>query len=465
MLCIGLIIAVGFMSACSGRASASSTSSDTIVIPIEHEYSEITVEGIIYKLDHFTHTAEVLSPQNKNLTIANIKEEIKFNNELYKVTRIGNMAFESCCELTTIILPNSILEIGDCAFLFCDNLKSIILPNSVKKVGGGAFGYCHNLNEIVHNNHIFAHMPESYKGAYSVPNGIEIIADEAFDGCDQLTSVTIPNSIKHIDGIAFICCENLNIPVYNDHYFAYLPSCYHGEFRIPDGIETIASTAFFKADKIDKLIFPKSVKKIDVNDYYVDNAFIFCSSLKSFAVDSENQYFCSINGILYNKKGTKLIKVPNARYGKLLISENITAIDTFAFANTTRLNSIEVDPKNQCYSSSLDGVLFNKSKSSIVACPGGKQYTYIIPEGVKVIECGAFAWCSNLSTIVIPNSVTSIKRHAFRNCDKLSTLKIPQSVVSIEEEAFWGDSDLTLLLPESLRGKVDKGDVSEIIYY
>ena len=453
------------MSACSGKASVSSlTSSDTIEIPIEHEYSKATIEGIEYKFDHSAHTAEVLSLQNVNITVLKITEKIKYNNEWYNVTRIGNMAFKQCYELTTVILPNSILEIGTCAFIFCNNLKSVVLPNSVKKVGGDVFSYCENLNEIVHNNHIFAHLPQSYKGAYSVPNGIEIIVDGAFYKCDQLTSVTIPNSVKHIDGMAFSCCNNLSAPVYNDHLFAYLPSCWRGEFSIPEGIENIASMAFFSADKMTKLVFPKSVKGIDANDYYFNDVFLDCSSLRSFDVHPENQYFSSIDGMLYNKKGTKLIKVPNAKYGKVVILEDVTVIDTFAFANTTHLNYIEVESGNQCYSSSLDGVLFNKSKSSLVACPGGKQNSYIIPDGVEVIESGAFAF-SNLSTIVIPNSVTSIKRHAFRNCDKLSTLKIPQSVVSIEEEAFWGDSDLTLILPESLRGKVDVWAEDKVIYY
>ena len=465
LLSIGLMAFVCTMSACSGKASASSsTPSDTIVIPIEHEYSKATIDGIEYKLDHSTHTAEVLCAQDINIAVLKIKEKIKYNSEFYIVTSIGNSAFMLSRKLTTVILPNSILEIGVSAFCMCEKLKSVVLPNSVKKVGGDAFAFCDNLNEIVHNNRIFAHLPQSYKGAYSVPNGIEIIADGAFCGCEQLTSATIPNSVKHIDGLAFMSCNNLSTPVYNDQLFAYLPSCWQGEFSIPDGIESIASTAFFHADKITKIIFPKSIKGIDANDYYINNAFLNCSLLRSFDVHPENQHFSSIDGMLYNKKGTKLIKVPNAKYGKVVILENVTVIDTFAFANTTHLNYIEVESGNQCYSSSLDGVLFNKNKSSLVACPGGKQNSYIIPDGVKVIESGAFAY-SNLSTIVIPNSVTSIKRHAFRNCDKLSTLKIPQSVVSIEEEAFWGNNDLTLILPESLRGKVDVWAEDKVIYY
>lgn len=121
--------------------------------------------------------------------------------------------------------------------------------------------------------------------------------------------------------------------------------------------------------------------------------------------------------------------------GCLHIPASITDIkpNTFKFSS---FNKIEVDKNNLNYTS-INGVLFSKDKTVLLAYPKENSATsYIIPDGVKIIESTAFMGTSNLNSIVIPDGVTTIKENAFYFCSNLKNVSIPTSVKSIDESAF-----------------------------
>lgn len=121
--------------------------------------------------------------------------------------------------------------------------------------------------------------------------------------------------------------------------------------------------------------------------------------------------------------------------GCLHIPASITDIKPNAFKFSS-FNKIEVDKNNLNYTS-INGVLFSKDKTVLLAYPKENSATsYIIPDGVKIIESTAFMGTSNLNSIVIPNGVTTIKENAFYLCSNLKNVSIPTSVKSIGEYAF-----------------------------
>ena len=121
--------------------------------------------------------------------------------------------------------------------------------------------------------------------------------------------------------------------------------------------------------------------------------------------------------------------------GSLNIPASITDIKHNAF-KLSGFNKIEVDKNNSNYTS-INGVLFSKDKTVLLAYPKENSATsYIIPDGVKIIESTAFMGTSNLNSIVIPDGVTAIKENAFYLCSNLKNVSIPTSVKSIGEYAF-----------------------------
>lgn len=140
-----------------------------------------------------------------------------------------------------------------------------------------------------------------------------------------------------------------------------------------------------------------------------------------------------INGLTVTTIGKNAFALTGL--GCLNIPASITDIKPNAF-KFSGFNKIEVDKNNLNYTS-INGVLFSKDKTVLLAYPKENSATsYIIPDGVKIIESTAFMGTSNLNSIVIPNGVTTIKENAFYLCSNLKNVSIPTSVKSIGEYAF-----------------------------
>lgn len=214
---------------------------------------DVEVDGICYNLNHETKEASVTFNGNKNKTKGyenniTIPTNITIDNELYKVTSIGEEAFSHCKNLTSITIPNSVTSIDEGAFFYCQNLISInvdkgnkiydsrndcnaiihtatnklvmgckktIIPNTVTCIGRCAFEHCHGLTSITIPNSVTKFEHAAFKGcvgltSITIPNRMKSIGEFAFEYCFGLTSVIIPNSVESIEDNAFFCCEELS---------------------------------------------------------------------------------------------------------------------------------------------------------------------------------------------------------------------------------------------------------------
>lgn len=222
---------------------------------------------------------------------------------------------------------------------------------------------------------------------------------------------------------------------------------------IPSTVTAIKDEAFRHLCSLKTIFIPEGV--IEIGEKAFDN----CISLMSIEVDERNPRYCSMGGVLFDKKEHILFGCPRCMQGECIIPDGVTKLEpnTFfdvpgltrvvipqsvsevswgAFSYCDSLVSIDVDENNP-YLCSVDGVLYNKKMDVLLRFPEGKQAgEYRIPDGVTCINEFSFFNARKLAHVEIPDSVSMIGEKAFCYCDKLDLIKIPDSVKSIEYEAF-----------------------------
>lgn len=167
--------------------------------------------------------------------------------------------------------------------------------------------------------------------------------------------------------------------------------------------------------RLQSAILPENTESI------MDYAFQGCNRLKIEKIPSSVKLIS--NGAFLDCSTTDALLIPSS----------VLIIGDFAFENFN--GSINVDPNNPNYSS-IDGVLFNKDRTSLIRCPVSKKGDYTIPSSVTTINYRAFLGCNDLNSVIIPSSVIKIYDGAFENCKSLKSVLIPSNVTYIGDRAF-----------------------------
>ncbi len=297
----------------------------------------------------------------------------------YRVTGIGENAFAGCNSFNSITISGRVTSISSTAFNFCDGLTSIKVERDSRVYDSR--NDCNAIIERATNTLILGIQTTE------IPNSVTSIGENAFAGCNGLTSITIPSSVTSIGETAFYSCINLT------------------SITIPNSVTSIGEAAF--AD---------------------------CSGLKSVQVEEGNSAYDSrnnCNAIIEKATNTLILGTQGT-----IIPNSVTSIGKFAFYGCSGLASIIIP--NSVTSIGEDAFSSCSSLTSIN-----------IPNSVTSIGKDAFSSCFSLTSINIPNSVTSISKDAFWGCISLTSVTIPNSVTSIGDGAFKYCSGLSAVFIEN----------------
>ena len=294
-----------------------------------------------------------------------------------------------------------VTSIGGSAFEGCNNLTSVTIPDGVTSVGVNAFRDCSGLTSV------------------TIPNSVTSIGGAAFAGCGKLENVVIPVSVTNIGDDAFAGCSRLT------------------SITIPDSVTHIGGGAFESCIWLTSVTIPQA----GVNSFR--SMFLNCNMLTSVTLQD------SVTSIGANTFEACW------RLTSVTIPNSVTNIGNYAFVGCSGLTSVKIpDTVTSIGASAFSGCTGLTS----VAIPGSVtsvgNYAFegcsslasavIVRGATSVTSIGDYAFrnCSNLTSVTLPNNVWRIGNNAFSDCIGLTSVTIPNSVTCIGTGAFSGCSGL-----------------------
>ena len=357
---------------------------------------------------------------------------------------------------TTFYIPSSLKSvtitrskyIPHGAFSGCSNLTSISIPNCVTYVGCNAFKGCDNLHyNIFDNGYYLGNEENDYLvlvstkqniASLNIADGCKSMAGFALSECKNLSSITIPNTLKYIGRGAFkylygdnnltaVHCKSIDclcniqiylppffqiqennnptvfktglLPLYDCHGF-YIDGEMVTDLVIPNGTTNIAPFAFASCSNLTSLSISNTVTSIGMY------AFAGCENLTSITIPNS---VTSIGRGAFSSC---------SNLSSLTIPESVTSIDKDAFKYSDNLQYNEYDSAYYLGNDENPYVCLVKAKSTdLTSCE--------INSKCKIIYQEAFSGCTKLTSMVIPNSVTYIGQGAFFNCSSLESISLP----------------------------------------
>ena len=205
---------------------------------------------------------------------------------------ISENAFRDCSELKSVTLPQGLETIGEYAFMSCSSLESITIPSSVEVVPEYCFRYCTELKNIV------------------ISDGVKVIEVGAFLDCPNIEYIYIGSAVNQIDQAFPELSRAPYVEMYwNDNNLSGLdPAILH----FGDNCTDLLNFAD-PYNNLEKVYIGKTVRSIPAA--FLNN----CNKLEWFEVDAENPYYSSINGVIYNKNGTELVRYPQGKSEEIFI--------------------------------------------------------------------------------------------------------------------------------------------------
>lgn len=338
------------------------------------------------------------------------------------VKRIGSGAFSDCSSLTSVTIPAGVTILDQDAFAYCGSLGNVSFPSGLTTIGEDAFAYCHGITAV------------------NLPAQVNYVGPGAFSTCSGLTSISVSASNPYFTSAGGVLFDKPKTTL------RQYPSAMSGSYTVPSTVTRIGDEAFFGADGLTAVKIPAGVTTIG------DLGFYGCDSLTQVSLPAA---LTTIGSNAFAYSGLTAIAIPNSvtsignhgfancySLASATISASVTSLGLGVFASCGSLTALAVSPNNIVYCSE-GGVVFDKSKTTLVQFPSGFGGYYEVPPGVTSIAGSAFTGSRMLTAVSLPVGLTTIGSNAFAICSDLNYVDLPVGLTHIKSSAFWSCSSLT----------------------
>lgn len=344
---------------------------------------------------------------------------------------------------TVVTVPDGVQVIGENAFSQSSQITQVVLPDSVTRINFGAFQDCEKLESV------------------NIPDKVINIGNNLFDGCKSLKKIDLPDNLISIGDSAFMDCSGLT------------------SVTIPDGVVILGWYAFYGCTSLSEIFIPSSLEHIGLwafegtkwlSDYQGDALII--NNLLVRYLGTEQKYTVPedtteiVDGAFLKNTELKEVRLPDTVVSigngafedctgltKITIPEGVTTIGSGAFYGCSSLEEIDIPASVIEFGEHiLKGTPYYETYpeeffviNGVLLEYTGQQSEVIIPDKVTVIAPKAFTDKPEIQKIIIPDGVKKIKATCIFRCNGLKQIVIPESAADIDEEAvLWCESNITI---------------------
>ena len=314
-------------------------------------------------------------------------------------------AFYGCSAITTVDLGNSITTLGPTCFQNCSALQSITLPASLTTIGGSAFRFCLALSNL------------------TIPNSVNTIGSAAFSYCTALTTMTIPNTVTNIDHGLFFGCTSLS------------------SVNLPDNMTSLPNATFESCTSLTSVDIPNTVTSIGAY------AFAYCTGLTAITIPN-----------LVTSFGQDAFRGCTS-ITSLNIPSSVNSFDIWVFRDCTSLNSVTVNwltplsiPSNTFQGVTVSAIPLTVPAGTLAAYQSALVWQDFNPineivdcslaNGIEIVNsCGPFTWIDG-NTYTSSNNTANVlfENGAVNGCDSLVTLNLTVSPIPTVELTLNGST-------------------------
>lgn len=332
------------------------------------------------------------------------------------LTTIGNYAFKETA-LTSLELPETVVNFGNGVFQEVDTLVSFDYPKSVTTVPAETFDGCSSLNELnFYDESLITAIGEAAfrKTAFTtftVPQNVTKVSDYTFAKCENLEKVYLydTGALNRIDAYAFDGSTSFKAIHLLDNEGKVLDKCLDEEtVYLPSTVTSLSATT--TASKGGYQFRNTKIKTVEVNaslgsigDYAFAN-----STLESIKFH---------NDAILRTIGQYVFADCVNLDTTVIFPDTVNSIGIYAFKNCTSLKEVHLPDRDKGDYSTIQRYLFSG--------------------------------CTSLESVNVPSSVTKISENAFENCVSLKQIRIPKSVQTVEDDAFIGCDDIVIFIEGS----------------